>query len=386
MISPKYQDLYNAFINHYKEKHVNPWHNISEEELNELYNKLVNEIDIDNNYTFDYFINKIIKSLSGILDAHTYYFDNYLLPLNFRIFNEEVLINYPEDIKGSKVLSINEIDIKDIINELEEIITYGTLGRRQYELEISLMNFNRLCGLPSLRNTKTLTYKIQLLDGTIIIKEYERGNNYSNQLFDLTKYFYGTPGVYTIENNTLTIIHSSVQPRFEEIIANMVNELNTLDLSKIDTIIVDIRGNTGGNSKNNKALMEFLKNSNKRIICLTDYKVFSGGRYALLDLINLGSTTVGIEISTPLNCYGNSDWLEYNKYQFSSSSYFLAPNYNWSVSTKEDYQKEVTDELITPVFFKPDVYVEQTKEDYINGIDTVLEHVKSNMLNNNKML
>lgn len=47
------------------------------------------------------------------------------------------------------------------------------------------------------------------------------------------------------------------------------------DLSNIDTIIIDIRGNTGGNAALNKILIDFLKdNSDKLLICLTDYRVF----------------------------------------------------------------------------------------------------------------
>ena len=36
--------------------------------------------------------------------------------------------------------------------------------------------------------------------------------------------------------------------------------------------------------------------------------------------------------------------------------------------------QEVTEEILKPVYFKPDIEIEQTKEDYINGIDTVLSY------------
>lgn len=161
-------------------------------------------------------------------------------------------------------------------------------------------------------------------------------------------------------------------------------EISKLDLSEIDTIIVDIRGNTGGNSGLNKPLIDFIIKTKKRIICLTDYRVFSSGKSLLVDLIKLGAITIGTGISTPLNCYGNSDWIEYNGYRFSSSSCFFAPNYEWSASSKEEYESEVRDEFITPVIFMPDVYIEQSKEDYLNGIDSVLEYVMS--MENEKIL
>ena len=41
MISPKYKEMFEVFINHYKDKHVNPWHEINEDELNDIYNNIV---------------------------------------------------------------------------------------------------------------------------------------------------------------------------------------------------------------------------------------------------------------------------------------------------------------------------------------------------------
>ena len=46
--------------------------------------------------------------------------------------------------------------------------------------------------------------------------------------------------------------------------------------------------------------------------------------------------------------------------------------------------QEVTEEILKPVYFKPDIEIEQTKEDYINGIDTVLSYTFE-MLNSKKL-
>ena len=133
MITPKYKEIYDVFINHYKNKHVNPWHEISEEELNNIYNNIVSNQDIDDDYSFNYLMNYIIKKLSGTRDAHTQYNDIQRIPMNFRIFNNEVIVNYPENLKGSTLVSINGIDINTIISELDSVITYGTEGKKQYE-------------------------------------------------------------------------------------------------------------------------------------------------------------------------------------------------------------------------------------------------------------
>lgn len=385
MITLEYKNMYDAFINHYKEKCVNPWHEISEEELNKIYDGIVTTQNIDNDYSFNYLMNFVIKKLSGKSDAHTVYDDIDCIPMNFKIFNDEVLVNFPEHLKGSKLLAINGLDINVILKEIDNIITYGTEGKKVFETEKALFNKKLLFGLPLLRNVDILSMKFIDLEGNEFEKTFVKNEKYSSdQMWDRLKYLHDNPGTYEIKDNKLIISHTSVQNRYKETIESMVEELRKLDLESIDTIVVDIRGNTGGNSANNKSLMDFLKDSGKRIICLTDYRVFSGGRYALLDLIKLGATTIGTEIGTPLNCYGNCDWIEYNKHYFSSSSWYLAPNIGWSASSQEEYASEVTEEILKPVYFKPDIEIEQTKEDYINGIDTVLSYTFE-MLNSKKL-
>ena len=91
-------------------------------------------------------------------------------------------------------------------------------------------------------------------------------------------------------------------------------------------------------------------------------------------MIRLGAITIGTGISTPLNCFGNSDYIEYDNHYFSTSSCYLAPNIGWSASSQEEYSNEANDIIIEPKFYCPDIYIEQTKEDYINGIDTILEY------------
>ncbi|MDE6292616.1 MAG: hypothetical protein K2L98_02920, partial [Bacilli bacterium] len=140
-------------------------------------------------------------------------------------------------------------------------------------------------------------------------------------------------------------------------------------------IIIDLRGNTGGNSALNTPLMDFLeKHQDKTLIVLTDYRIFSGGRYALIDLIKLGAITIGTEIGTPLNCYGNSNWINIDGYAFASSESYLSPSIDKSVfaHTKEDFKNNITEEYLIPNIFKPDICVEENVEDFLNGNDPIM--------------
>ena len=388
MINKKYEILYNDFIEHYKRVHINPWHEINEEQLNELYNKLINVMDVVDIYSFKYFIDYIIKRLCGETDAHTKFELLSLLPINFRIFDNDILVNFPNNLKNGKLISINGINIDVIINELIDTISYGTEGKKKYELEKSLFNKVKLFGIPSLSVSNELVFEIEKIDGkkeNIKFTKYEK--YLKDQLFDYDKYRYGNNATYRFVDNCLIYNHSSVQMKFKEKIESTIEMLKKEDLSNIDTIIVDIRGNTGGNSSLNKILMDFIKeNSDKKLICLTDYRVFSGGRYALVDLINLGAITIGEEISTPINCYGNSNWFNVGEYYFSVSECYFNPLLNYSASSKEEYKNEVTNEILIPYIFHPDILIEEKKEDYMQNIDTILNFALkySKTMNNKK--
>ena len=58
MISAKYKNMYIKFKDNYMKYHINPWHEIKEQELDNIYEYLINNMDINDDYTFDYFINK----------------------------------------------------------------------------------------------------------------------------------------------------------------------------------------------------------------------------------------------------------------------------------------------------------------------------------------
>ena len=118
MILEKYQDTYTKFITKYEEIHVNPWHNITKEKLNEIYQELITTMDINDKYTFIYFMNYIIKRLSGTSDAHTKLCINlpyYFLPLYFRVIENEVITMYPSSLKNGLLESINGIPIRVVL-------------------------------------------------------------------------------------------------------------------------------------------------------------------------------------------------------------------------------------------------------------------------------
>lgn len=374
MILDKYNNTFNEFITKYEEIHVNPWHSISKEEFMKKKDELLTTMDVTDVYTFTYFMKYLIKILCGTKDTHTIFDMSSNLPINFKIIENEVLINYPNNLKGYSLLSINDIDINVILNELDKVVSYGTEGKKLFELEKALFNELLLFSIPQFRKVNELSFKMKNPNNEIITRVFKKNEQYQES-FNMNEYLYSNNnGTFKIVNNTLIYNHKSVQQEYESTIQESIEKLSKMDLTSINKIIIDLRGNLGGNSILNKPLMDFLSNhKDKQLITLTDRRIFSAGRYALVDLINLGSITIGEGIGTPLNCYGNSKRFTLNKYYtFVVSEMYFDPIRKIEVATKENFKK-LDKSILEDVIFKPDYFITQTKEDFINNKDTILE-------------
>ena len=60
-INECYQKIYNKFITEYQNLHINLWYNISKEELESIIKKFLSNKMVDNDYSFEFFTNLIIK-------------------------------------------------------------------------------------------------------------------------------------------------------------------------------------------------------------------------------------------------------------------------------------------------------------------------------------
>ena len=216
MISIKYQKIYNQFIENYKQIHLAPWHEINEDELKKIYINLVNTMNITDMYTFKYFMDYIIKRLNGKSDAHTKLDMVSTFPINFKIFDDEIIVNYPEVLKGASLKIIDDISILQIVGEIEDVISYGTEGKRRFEIEKALFNRYTMFSLPSFRGKQELSYTFITPNGDTIIKTFKKNEkDQDGQLFDYDEYLYGNNATYKIIDNILIYNHSSVQSQFE---------------------------------------------------------------------------------------------------------------------------------------------------------------------------
>lgn len=371
IITIKYKNIYDKFIEKYEEIHLNPWHEITHDELNTLYEDLINKMDINDDVSFFYFMNYLLKRLSGKLDSHTTFKIYDSIPLKFRIIDNRVFVSKPEEYKKLELLSINGVDVHQVLKEMDEVLTYGTEGGRLTFEESGLSNRCKLLGLPSLNHVQEFNY--EFVDQNGIIRnilfpssgkiETTTSNVDNNCTFEI------------VDDNTIIYIYNSCTNEYTDKVIESVQELEKIDFTNINKFIVDLRDNMGGNSENMKPLIEFLKNNPKlQIIALTNYKIYSSGRFSIKDLVDIGAITIGEEIAIPTNNYGNNHREEIDGLRFNISSRYFNFKEKLFLKTKEEYQKYVTPEMEQDLdIFKPDIEVVQTVEDFINDRDPILD-------------
>lgn len=399
MITPKYEEKFKKIIEFYKENHLDPWHAISENDVNDIYKKLTNEMDVNNDKSFFYLVNYIFKRISGKMDAHTYFDKISIIPLAYRFIDNKVFIDYPKKYKGYYIISVNGIDVNNILTELDDILIYGTPGKKDVEIEKAFMNRYSILSLPSLQNTDEIKFEIvnkdgekRIIDTNALKDENELIKAYNEYNFKESKNF-----KYKIVDNTLILNIFSFQNKYKDLMINMLDSLDNEDLSSINKIILDVRGNHGGNGQLfSPYLYEFLDRfKNAEIITLIDKSVFSAARSFITTVKQkYKSINIGDEISTPLNVFGNNypKLLEEdgNGY-FCVSDHYIHPTLGYYIDkvgndlgTEDNhiYDYDITYDKLKrerPEVFEfeiiiPDIKIIQSFEDYMIDYDTVLEY------------
>lgn len=386
-----YKEMIYDLIKILEEKHLDCYFNITKEELTKYVEELLNNYEIKDEYDFYYLSNKIIKKMFSVYDSHTrVMFKNAPcnFPIRLKYINNKLYITKTDDehkdIVYSQILKINDVDINQLITELAEIIAYSTKEYFEGEVERVFFNAKKIKVLPSMKKDRNLdSFKYTLLKDENI-KEVQL--DYSDKRFNENKNY-----TYEIENNTIVIHYTACAEEYKDQMNEFVKKIKReCEINNIENYIIDIRDNMGGNSNIIKPLIEYLKEKN--IITLTDKYIFSGGRFALIDLINIGAKTVGTGIGTSLNCFGNCPPNDIDEFRFPiCEKYFYYENEHLGAVVDKEKIEELKNDnegkkIFEPIIFKPDYYVENSIEDIKNGYDRQLHSAQlliSKKINNN---
>lgn len=354
----------------------------TKEEFEKILNLYLQKEEYDR-YDIYYIVQRLIKFLLDKYDSHTrmWFQDDVVFPIKFKIENNKVyVINVAEDLEniiGGELVSINNISIKQIINELEQIICYSTEEHLETTISNYLTHFNILKSLPSIDNNITkANYKILYngVEKNIIFDESKKYNNYQDNIKENC--------TYEIKDDILIIYYNSCKNRdkMNKLVEEIKQEKN------INYYIVDIRNNSGGDSSIIDPLIEFL--TDKEVITLVNEKVFSSGMMAMMDLKRIGSYTIGTNVGTSLNYFGETpDKFDLNNLGLSikrSNRYwYYDEDLNCKSFTKGKFEEYFKDkkELLEPIIFKPDKFVDLTVKDIISGNDvqlnSAIEYIKN---------
>lgn len=376
-----YIDKLKQILKLIEENHIDIYFNITKEEIDKCVEELLEENKINNEYDLYYYTNVIIKKIFGRFDSHTRLVWNnadFKLPIRFKYINDKLYVirtdNQNKDLLYGQILKINDIDINQLINEIDKMTAYSTNEFLQTQIENILYNGLKLRSLPSI-NSNSDEFKFEILkNDKIIIRTLKKQ---TDELTDLNKPKQNYS--YEILNDMIYVVYNRCFEEHDNQMINFVKKIKVLSEEiNIDKFVVDIRGNTGGNAEIIKPLIDFLKD--KKVVTLVDKYIFSGGRFAILDLKNIDSKFVGSRIGTSLNCFGNVSSIKYdnfiipisNKYFYIDTTYKYE-NYKYA-DTKEKFTELKKDKsLFIPQIFEPDYYCIKTIEDYKDGRDSELE-------------
>lgn len=383
----KYKNMLDEIFTYIEEKHLDMYVNLSKEEFHDYKKKLIDKYEVEDIYDVYYIGNQLIKKLFGTMDSHTFIAFQYnydLLPLKYKYTNDKLyVIRTDEDNKDilyGKVKKINDIEIEKLVKKIEKLTVYSTNGYLEYAIEEAFNDEKILRSLPGISKDST-EFSFEIEKEEEMIQKTIRSKNISlNEDKNYT---------YEVEDDVIILKYSACrdEEKMNPFIMQIESEANEKNISKY---IVDLRGNRGGNSSIIKPLIKFL--DGKEVVTLVDKYVFSSGRYAIIDLKNIGSKFVGTEISTTLNCFGNNP----DKKVFDDIYVAVASRYFYynpktgkmdGFSDKETFKKAKNTPENSWMFdtqkFMPDYYVENSIDDLKNGVDRQKNFAK-NLLQQNK--
>ena len=375
----KYREELNRILGIIEDKHIDMYFNISKEDLDLYIEEVLSKYELKNKYDLYYVANVIIKKLFGRFDSHTYLIwenADFNLPIRLKYIDNKLYIirtdNDNKDLLYGQVLKINGIDVSKLIGEISDMTAYSTDGFLHTKIETVLFNGVKMRSLPSIKSDASeFEYEV-LVDDKIVKRKLVKQEK---DLIDVNKWKKNYS--YEVFDNVLYIVYNSCREDYSGQMEELVNNIS--QVQNIERYVVDLRGNTGGNSDYIKPLIEFL--NGKNVVTLTDNYIFSGGRWALIDLKNIGSKFVGTGIGTTLNCFGNVSRNDIPKYILPVAyKYFYYDDATSSIEQVVGKEKFIefknnskNEVYFEPQIFEPDYYVYNSIEDYKNQYDRQLD-------------
>lgn len=349
------------------------------------------KINID---TFsDYEINlQIAKIVASIKDAHTSVplQINLFLPLELYWFSDGVYVisalpQYKK-ILYCKIIKVNGITIKEVITILSSIISYENDAYLKSQLPKYLPAIELLYDLELVNDIDSLDLTFEDEKGEIKsleikpipIRECREKLNLINYNLDSSKklplyrsnidkyywfkYIDTCKTIYFKYNSCRDMLHTDV-------FTFCKNLIQFVEEHDIETLIIDLRNNFGGNSTLLDPFIYDISNCHKinkkgNLFVIVGRETFSS---ALLNVFSLKKNTCAIFLGEPTggkpNCYG-----EVQRFNLKNSGL--------TVCYSTEYYKIIEDDILPS--FSPDVNITFTVQNYVNNEDPCFEYIINN--------
>lgn len=315
-----------------------------------------------------------------ILPLHLYWFSDGLYILHTTQENIEIL--------GNKILSVNGTPIKTISDSLSSLITvdnqalikssipklfpfvqvleyFGFAERQKFELELEDLagNTNKHIIKPAVMNRENR--KMFKPNSLALCYRNERALFIDYYKMDDRIYYlqYNKCWSKELENQYSNGKNADRLPSFKEFEDKVFKTLNN---KPIDKLVFDLRFNGGGNSLQGTEFIDKIsiyaeKNPDLRLFVILGRHTFSSAIINAMDFKKLTNVFfVGEETGGKPNHFGEV-------------RNFRLPNSGLRVDYSTKYFKRTDENLKT---LTPDIILETTFEDFINGIDPVYEWIK----------
>lgn len=382
---PKLDDL-NMFYSTLSKNHKNLYANISKEDLEMEKDKIAEKAETMSDSDFYYSLRHLL-SLVG--DAHTMldYTDakySYLHALPFAVakFDDAwhlmIIDDEYKEYLGTKVLSINDIPMQEILEKAKTIISYENEAwlESQFSNTINFKEALEYLGIVDIDENIYLT--IETNDASALqipiipltaeeiqqaqLARYERKQTPITAPQDIYRYL-------SLDENTLFIQYNACMEDPNLSMKDFAKQVETeLSTKTYNTIVIDLRYNTGGNSSIINPLLKVLetvqKKNNPQFYTLIGSNTFSSGIMNSIDTVDqLNSTLVGTPSGGNVNGYGEL-------------KYFTLKNLPITISYSTKYFELIKGYDKDSLY--PDISIPQSYETYANGIDAEIQWIMQN--------
>ena len=369
-----------------EKEHLDLYAKISKETFDAEKTRIAAEIPYMTDADYFYSMKQLI-AMAG--DAHTNigYSDSiysHLLTLPFAVekYGDDwrlmMLDEINEQYLGSKLKAINDVPIQDIFEKSKSLISFEneSWAISQFSNTISfkealnylgivegdekiMLNVETNDGVDTsfeivpLTVTTLMNTEIEVLEGETVAKTWPEG-------------FYRA---LSLNDDHLLIQYNVCEESPDLSMASFTDSIKKeLSDKNYSTVVIDLRYNTGGNSEVFRPMLDMIKALKKEksleVYTLIGKSTFSS---AIINAVQtkdeLGSTLIGSTTGGNVNGYGEVKAFELQNHPFVvtySTKYF---------ELIKGYEKDS---------LYPDVEVEQTLEDYLNGKDTAIEWILNN--------